>query len=90
FRDVATEGLPELTLFTKNPCPLCDVLKSELSPFMHLVRLNQVDIEAPENKKWKDLYRYEIPVLFLDGQFLCKHRLDVTTLKRRLQYYTGR
>jgi acetyl-CoA C-acetyltransferase len=43
-----------------------------------------VDIEAPENIRFKELYRYEIPVLFLEGQFLCKNRLNVALLERRL------
>jgi hypothetical protein len=83
-RQVDSQGLPELTLFTKDPCPLCDTLKLELVPFMQRVRLKQVDIEAPENVRFKELYRYEIPVLFLEGQYLCMNRLDVATLERRL------
>jgi hypothetical protein len=81
---VDIQGHPQLTLFTKNPCPLCDTLKLELGPFMHRVQLKQVDIDAPENVRFKELYRYEIPVLFLEGQYLCKNRLDVATLERRL------
>jgi hypothetical protein len=81
---VDIQGLPQLTLFTKDPCPLCDTLKLELAPFMHRVRLRQVDIGVPENVRFKELYRYEIPVLFLEGQYLCKNRLDVATLERRL------
>jgi hypothetical protein len=83
-RQVDSQGLPQLTLFTKDPCPLCDTLKLELAPFMHRVRLKQVDIDAPENVRFKELYRSEIPVLFLEGQYLCKNRLDVATLERRL------
>jgi acetyl-CoA C-acetyltransferase len=51
---------------------------------MHRVQLKEVDIEVPENVRFKELYRYEIPVLFLEGQYLCKNRLDVATLERRL------
>jgi glutaredoxin len=84
FRQVDSQGLPELTLFTKDPCPLCDTLKLELAPFMHRVQLKQVDIEMAENVRFKELYQCEIPVLFLEGQYLCKNRLDVATLERRL------
>jgi glutaredoxin len=78
------QDLPELTLFTKDPCPLCDTVKMQLAPFKHRLRLTQVDIEAPENAHFKELYRYEIPVVFLGGQYLCKNRLDVVALERRL------
>jgi hypothetical protein len=84
-RQVIGRDLPELTLFTKDPCPLCDTLKMELAPFMHRLRLKQVDIESPENIHFKQRYCHEIPVLFLEGQYLCKHRLNVATLERRLR-----
>jgi glutaredoxin len=83
-RQVTGQDLPELTLFTKNPCPLCDSVKEQLGQFKHRLRLTQVDIEAPENAHFKQLYRYEIPVLFLEGQYLCKNRLDMVALERRL------
>lgn len=76
---------PVLTLFTKNPCPLCDVLKEELVPFGDRFELKTVDIELPENKKWHQLYRYEIPVLFLNDEYLCKHRLDTRLLEMKLK-----
>ncbi|XP_066999500.1 acetyl-CoA acetyltransferase, mitochondrial isoform X2 [Anabrus simplex] len=78
------DSLPTLTLYTKHPCSLCDVLKTQLQPFAHRFQFQEVDIEAVENKKWKKLYKYEIPVLFLEGHFLCKHRLDISLLEYRL------
>lgn len=31
------------------------------------------------------MYRNDIPVLFLNGKFLCMHRLDKNALDRRLK-----
>lgn len=77
---------PILTLYTKSPCPLCDVLKSELQlRFSGRYQLQEVDITASGNERYLKLYKYEIPVLFLEGQFLCKHRLDSELLERKLQ-----
>lgn len=76
---------PTLTLFTKNPCSLCDVLKDELKArFAGRYRLVSVDIAATGNEAFYQLYKYDIPVLFIEGQYLCKHRLDVELLDRRL------
>ena len=47
-------------------------------------QLELIDITKPENKHLKDLYKYEIPVLFLEGQYLCKHKLDNDLLEKRL------
>lgn len=77
--------LPTLTLFTKDPCPLCDDLKVQLEPYMKRITFESVDITKKENLKWLRLYRYEIPVLFLNGQFLCKHTLNENLLAQRLE-----
>ncbi|CAK9831206.1 Acetyl-CoA acetyltransferase, mitochondrial [Anthophora retusa] len=77
---------PLLTLYTKHPCPLCDILKNELRlRFSGRYQLREIDITAAENEEYLKLYKYEIPVLFLEGQFLCKHRLDSELLERKLQ-----
>ncbi|XP_046835440.1 acetyl-CoA acetyltransferase, mitochondrial isoform X1 [Vespa crabro] len=77
---------PKLTLYTKHPCPLCDILKDELHlRFANRYQLEEVDITALGNEAYLELYRYEIPVLFLEGQYLCKHRLDSDLLERRLK-----
>ncbi|XP_043266663.1 acetyl-CoA acetyltransferase, mitochondrial isoform X2 [Venturia canescens] len=77
---------PRITLFTKNPCPLCDVLKDELEThFSSRYQLEQIDISAQGNESFYKLYRYDIPVLFLEGQYLCKHRLDTQLLEKRLK-----
>lgn len=76
---------PTLTLYTKNPCPLCDELVEELQPFIHRIRLEKVDITRMENLKYLKLYRYDIPVLHFNGEFLCMHRLDIPLLREKLK-----
>ncbi|RZF39933.1 hypothetical protein LSTR_LSTR002336 [Laodelphax striatellus] len=78
------KGLPRLKLYTKDPCPLCDELKEQLAPYQDRLQIVPVDITAPENSQYRKLYRYEIPVVFLEDRFVCKHRLDVSALERRL------
>ncbi|KAL7847163.1 hypothetical protein SRHO_G00221430 [Serrasalmus rhombeus] len=48
--------LPVLTLFTKDPCPLCDEAKEVLEPYKHRFVLQEVDISLPENSVWHDRY----------------------------------
>lgn len=73
-----------MRLLTKTPCPLCDELKSELTPYLNRCTLEAVDITASHNKHLQDLFKYEIPVLFLERKFVCKHRLDESALERAL------
>lgn len=78
--------MPTLTLYTKDSCPLCDELVEQLhrQNFMHRLKLEKVYITEPENKDFYERYRYDIPVLHLNGQFLCKHRLDANLLESKL------
>ena len=41
----------------------------------------EVDITLDENSGLFDLYRYEIPVFFLESKFVCKNRIDLDRLK---------
>ncbi|XP_062045784.1 glutaredoxin-like protein C5orf63 homolog isoform X1 [Lepus europaeus] len=76
--------LPVLTLFTKNPCPLCEEAKEVLEPFKHRFILQEVDITLPENSAWYDRYRLDIPVFHLNGQFLMMHRVNTSKLEKQL------
>nr|XP_020477060.1 glutaredoxin-like protein C5orf63 homolog [Monopterus albus] len=85
LRLFSTNTLPTLTLFTKDPCPLCDEAKRELEPLKHRFVLQQVDISLPENRMWLDRYRWDIPVFHLNGQFVMKHRVDIVLRNKLLQ-----
>lgn len=91
FRCHPVSSPPKLTLYTKSPCPLCDILKNELRlRFAGRYQLQEIDITAQDNERYFELYKYDIPVLFLEGQYLCKHRLDTDLLTRRLDELTLR
>lgn len=82
--DLPHNETPTLTFFTKDPCPLCDEVKLKLMPYLDRCKLEMVDITKKENVRWLRLYRFEIPVLFLNGKYLCKHDLNEVLLERRL------
>lgn len=64
--------------------PLCIKLVEELAPYMDRLHLEKVDITKPENRKYFKEYRYDIPVLHINGEFLCMHRLDAELLDTKL------
>ncbi|KAM9254355.1 glutaredoxin-like protein C5orf63 homolog isoform 1-T2 [Dugong dugon] len=76
--------LPVLTLFTKDPCPLCDEAKEVLKPYNNRFILQEVDITLPENSAWYERYKSDIPVFHLNGQFLMMHRVNISTLEKHL------
>ena len=70
---------PTVQLFTKAGCTLCDVAKEVLaganaaSPHT----LEAVDITDEANSAWWGKYKYDIPVLHVDGKYWAKHRISL-------------
>ncbi|XP_003477266.1 glutaredoxin-like protein C5orf63 homolog [Cavia porcellus] len=81
---VSKTALPVLTLFTKDPCPLCDEAKELLKPYKNRFVLQEVDITLPENSAWYERYQFDIPVFHLNGQFLMMHRVNISKLEKHL------
>lgn len=58
--------------------------------FQHLAKneerliLKEVDIRAEGNEELFDLYRYEIPVFFLERKFVSKNFIDLEKLEKEL------
>ena len=66
----------QVTLFTKEGCTLCDKVKDVLQEFREEIphSLDQVDITDEAHAEWHAKYKYDIPVLHLNGQYWLKHR----------------
>lgn len=79
--------LPVLTLYTKDPCPLCDIAKEEISIHQHRYKFETVDITDQGNESWWDLYKYDIPVFHFEGKFLMKHRANIKLLDKKLTQF---
>ena len=73
-----------ITLYTKDPCPLCDDVKALLIPLQETYphQLNEVDITKDQDLNAR--YRFEIPVLEV-GQKRLKAPIDLWSLTRFLQ-----
>jgi hypothetical protein len=61
-----------LTLFTRAQCGLCDTAKLTVSKLHQRRKFNytELDIMAPGNKQWKDVYEFDVPVLHIQSQQL--------------------
>lgn len=57
-----------LTLFTRANCGLCDVAKSRIGELQkkRTINYSEIDIMAPGQEKWKDVYDFDVPVLHVD------------------------
>ncbi len=80
----------KLRMLTKEECQLCDeakhTIETELSePLKRMLVLEEVDITEDGNEELFDRWRYEIPVFYLDGKYLCRNRIDMVKLRARLE-----
>ena len=68
---------PTVELFTKEGCTLCDDAKAVLDSLRADAphSLIAVDITDKDKTKLWDRYKYDIPVLAIDGVYWTKHRV---------------
>ena len=71
--------VPNVTLFTKGGCTLCDKVKDVLESIRtdHPHSLYAIDITDNDKTHWFDKYKYDIPVLHMNGIYWAKHRLTI-------------
>ena len=47
--------------------------------------LQEIDISKKGNEKYFELYKYDIPVIFVNNVEVCRHKINETTLRKALQ-----
>jgi glutaredoxin len=80
------ENAPMITLFTKEACSLCDEVKEVLlDAQIPAHSLQQVDITDADKRHYWETYKYDIPVVHVNGMYWTKHRLTVQEAMEGLQ-----
>ena len=74
-----------LRLLTKDGCQLCDEAKMIINKEFPNVKIEEVYITDAGNEDLYDRWKWEIPVFYLDGKFLCKNRIDLELLKQKIK-----
>ena len=74
-----------LILYTRAGCGLCDELVADAQPIVerHGAVIRRVDID--QDRDLRRRYGWDIPVLLLDGEEICRHRLNPDALERALK-----
>lgn len=77
---------PVVQLYTKEGCTLCDkakdILQSVREENPH--SLEAIDITDPDKQEVFDMYKWDIPVLHIDGLYWTKHRLTAEEAEKAL------
>lgn len=82
-------GPLDLTLYTRGGCHLCEEMKAALAPIAREfgARIAEVDVDLCDEPR--ALYGNDVPVLFLSGRKVAKHRLDERQIRRQLERARG-
>ncbi len=75
-----------ITLYTKPDCLLCHKAERELRELQREIPFELICKDITEDPELFERYRYDIPVVMLDGVELCRHRLDREKLYRMLKH----
>ncbi|MGG1676411.1 glutaredoxin family protein [Neobacillus sp. NRS-1170] len=77
--------MPQITLYTRNRCPLCDKAKAVLLELKEEwdFELKEMDIE--ESDELTELYGLMIPVVHLDGDEVAYGMVNKFDISNRLQ-----
>ncbi|MDH4046760.1 MAG: glutaredoxin family protein [Gammaproteobacteria bacterium] len=75
--------MAQIRVYSRPGCHLCEVLLDELLPLVRGVgQVKVIDVETRPD--WKSAYGSRIPVVEVDGRYVCQHRLDRKALRRAL------
>lgn len=81
---LALAGPRDVTLYTRPGCHLCEEAKAQMAGLLREfgARLLEVNIDA--DPVLRERYTNDVPVMFLGGRKVAKHRVNLAQLRRLL------
>jgi glutaredoxin len=80
------DQLPNVTLYSKPDCPLCDEARGALDRVRRRLPFDLVEIDITTDAALEAVYRERIPVIAVDGEELFDFHVDEQLLERRLAH----
>lgn len=77
----AYELMKTITLYTKPDCPLCEKAENILLEIQREIAFHLEKVDITQDEKLFTQYRYEIPVIVLEGREFCRYRVAREALK---------
>jgi glutaredoxin len=78
------DQLPNVTLYSKPDCPLCDEARGALDRVRDRLPFDLLEIDITTDADLEAAYRERIPVVAVDGEELFDFHVDEQVLERRL------
>ena len=80
----ATEK-PQVTLYTRERCHLCDEVKHQLSLLRRRADFDIQEVNIDESQELRERYNERVPVVAINGREVFDYRLDAERFLRLLK-----
>ena len=79
-----------VTLFTRVGCGLCDNAKLTVTQLNKRKPFNysELNVDVPENKSWKDVYDFDVPVLHVQSTIKQSGKTELSDPKKLFHRFT--
>ena len=78
-----------VTIYSRPGCHLCDEAKASMASAGCDDDFTLEEVNIDEDPELKERYRYDIPVVLINGVKAFKHRVDPREFKRKLRRIAG-
>lgn len=78
-------GPRDVTLYTRPGCHLCEEAKAAIAPILLECGAVLHEVNIDDDAALKELYGWDVPVIFIGCHKAAKHRVDVGKFRRQLQ-----
>jgi len=85
--DAATQTHPgpDVTLYSKAGCHLCDEAKTAIAPLLREFRVTLREIDIEGDRTLMERFGCDIPVIYIGRKRAAKHRVNLEQFRRQLQ-----
>ena len=78
-------ALPEVILYTRARCHLCDEAKEQLRALREKVAFALREVDIDQDAQLRQRYNDEVPVIFINGRKAFKYRIEPRQFLKRVQ-----
>ncbi|OLL24395.1 Glutaredoxin-like protein C5orf63 [Neolecta irregularis DAH-3] len=78
--------IPRLALFSHPSCSLCHSAKTSILNVRNRIpfEFEEINIKLPKNKKFHDMYAFDVPVLHINDEEKLMHKITEQDLEKQL------
>jgi glutaredoxin len=76
---------PDVTLYSKAGCHLCDEAKAAIAPLLREFRATLREIDIDGDPTLMERFGCDIPVIYIGRKKAAKHRVNLEQFRRQLQ-----